>query len=254
MNSTIESLLRHRSIRHYQDKEVSDSLLKIIIDAGRRAPNWNNFQLASVIAIKDPERRNLMSRLCGNQPYVAQAPVFLIFCADYYRVWLALEKNNEHMAKIMDDIDAVMVGVHEAAIFAATVVAAAESLGLGTVCIGDVRLYPGEMIRELQLPKYVFPVVGLCLGHAASDPGLRPRLPVDAIFFNESYNLNQIQYIEDFNRIYRDYYQQREDEHEATDWSMEIRNFYKEPFHYPDTGKMLREQGFLNDGKYPINH
>ena len=89
MNAVMKSLLSHRSIRSYQDKPVSEEDLTQIIQAVQAAPNWVNVQLVSVIAIKDAERRNHLSVLCGNQKHIAEAPVFLVFCADYYRTWLA---------------------------------------------------------------------------------------------------------------------------------------------------------------------
>lgn len=41
---------------------------------------------AILSAIKDAERRKMFSGLCGDQPHIAEAPVFLVFCADYHRV------------------------------------------------------------------------------------------------------------------------------------------------------------------------
>ena len=73
MNAVMKSLLSHRSIRSYQDRPV------------QAAPTWVNVQLVSVIAIKDAERRSHLSVLCGNQKHIAEAPVFLVFGADYYR-------------------------------------------------------------------------------------------------------------------------------------------------------------------------
>lgn len=245
MNKVLESLTKHRSIRQYKDKPVSEKELAEIIKAAQAAPNWNNFQLVSIIAVKDRERRKLMAELCGGQAHVAQAPVFLIFCADYYRVWQALDRNDNQMKEILDDVDTVIVGTHEAAIACATAVAAAESLGLGTVCIGDVRLHPEEMIRELGLPKYVFPVVGVCVGHAANDPGIRPRLPKEAVFFDDKYKIVETDSIKQFDETYVDYHKARQENGKNTSWTEEIAEFYKEPFHYPHTEAMLKKQGFL---------
>ena len=46
-------------------------------------------------------------------------------------------------------MDTVLVGAHETGIAVGTAVAAAESLGLGTVVIGDIRQNPLEVIAEL---------------------------------------------------------------------------------------------------------
>ena len=65
---------------------------------------------------------------------------------------------------------------------------AAESLGLGTVDIGAIRIKSLEFTKELNLPKYAIPMIGLCVGYPDDDPGLKPRMPMKAIFFEEKYN------------------------------------------------------------------
>ena len=49
---------------------------------------------------------------------------------------------------------------------------AAESFGLGTVCVGAMRNHPEEVARELGLPPHVFAVFGLAVGWP--DPAERP--------------------------------------------------------------------------------
>lgn len=82
MNSTIHTLLSHRSIRRYEEKPVEEEILEQIVEAVQAAPNWGNLQHVSIIMIKDKEKREQFSRMCGDQKQIAQAPVFLVFCAD----------------------------------------------------------------------------------------------------------------------------------------------------------------------------
>ena len=112
--------------------------------------------------------------------------MFLIFCADYNRVDIACKEKGQTLDEVMQDIDTVIVGAHETGIALEAATVAAESLGLGTVPIGDVRKNAKEVIRKLQLPKYVFPMLGLCIGYPANDPGLKPRLPKEAVYFEEN--------------------------------------------------------------------
>ena len=109
MNAVMKSLLSHRSIRSYQDKPVSEEDLTQIIQAVQAAPNWVNVQLVSVIAIKDAERRSHLSVLCGNQKHIAEAPVFLVFGADYYRTWLACRTKGQSLDTVLEDMDTVLV-------------------------------------------------------------------------------------------------------------------------------------------------
>ena len=75
----------------------------------------------------------------------------------------------------------VIVGAYEAGIAREAATVAAELLGLGTVPIGDVRKNAKEVIRELQLPEFVFRMLGLCIGHPANDPGLKPSMQKEAV-------------------------------------------------------------------------
>lgn len=177
MNPVIQTLLNHRSIRRFTDERISADELITIIAAAQHAPNWVNLQLVSIIAVENPEHRKKMSDLCGGQAHVAQAPLFLIFCADYNRVATACEEMGQNLDAVLEDVDTVIVGAHETGIALEAAVVAAESLGLGAVPIGDVRLHADNMIEDLHLPKYVFPMLGLCIGHPAEDPGLKPRSP-----------------------------------------------------------------------------
>lgn len=138
MNNVLNSLLSHRSIRAYQDKPVGETQLEQIIAAVQAAPNWVNMQHVSVIAIKDARRRSMFAGLCGNQKQIAQAPVFLVFCADYYRTWLACRRHGQTLEDVIEDPDHLLISAHEVGIAVGTAVAA-ESLGLGTVVIGDIR-------------------------------------------------------------------------------------------------------------------
>ena len=187
MNKVIDSMLAHRSIRSYTDRTVSDEDLNSIIRAVQAAPNWVNLQLVSIIAVKNTDHRRRLAELCGNQVHIAEAPVFLVFCTDYHRVALACHKKEQTLDEVMQDIDTLLVGAHEVGIALEAAVVAAESLGLGTVPIGDVRKNALEIVHELQLPEYVFPMLGLCIGYPAEEPGLKPRFPQQAVFFEETY-------------------------------------------------------------------
>lgn len=250
MNEVIRTLLSHRSIRSYLDRPISEELLEQIIKAVQSAPNWVNIQHVSIIAIKNKERKKKFASLCGNQRHIEEAPVFLIFCADYYRTHLACKGKNQPIDKVLKDIDNLIVGSHEVGIALGTAVVAAESLGLGTVVIGDIRLNSLEVIKELNLPKYVIPILGLCIGYSAQNPGLKPRLPKDAVYFEEIYNHNLYELIKEYDEKYAKYLKERPDNNRISNWTELVADFYCYPYnHYPQTSKMLSQQGFVHDKK-----
>lgn len=245
MNEVIKSLLSHRSIRVYQDKAVEEDVLDQIIKAVQAAPNWVNLQHVSIIAIKDKERREMFSELCGNQKQIAQAPVFLIFCADFYRTWLACQYNGQAFEETVSQIDNLIVGANEVGIALGTAVAAAESFGLGTVPIGDIRLHALKAVEELNLPKYVLPLLGLCVGYPAEEPGLKPRLPKEAVYFEERYQQDLGVLLAEYDEIYARYLKERPRNSRVGNFTQHTADFYRPPYnHYPEVPALLRQQGF----------
>lgn len=249
MNQTIDTMLAHRSIRSYTGEPVSSKDIDQIIKAVQAAPNWVNLQHVSVIAVKDPDKRKRLSELCANQPHIAEAPVFLVFCADFYRTEIACQKNNTSIEKSLPNIDNIIVASHEVGIATATASTAAESLGLGTVIIGSIRLNPVEVIELLDLPHYVMPILGMCVGHHDKDPGQKPRLPQQAMFFDETYNRDLEGLLDEYDKTYAEYLEKRPWNNRVGNWTQLVADFYNRSYdHYPRIQEMLRRQGFGKHG------
>lgn len=246
MGTAIDILLSHRSIRAYTEQPVEDEVLEQVVKAVQAAPNWVNLQHVSVIAIREPKRRKKFAQLCGAQAHIAEAPVFLVFCADFYRTWLACQAKGQVFDEVVKQIDTLIIGANEVGIVLGTAVVAAESLGLGTVPIGDIRLHALEVIEELELPKYVLPLLGLCIGYPAENPGLKPRLPKKAVYFEERYQQNLEPLLARYDEIYASYLKNRSRNHRIGSFTQLAADFYHPPYnHYPEVPEMLRRQGFL---------
>ena len=246
MNEVLQTLLSHRSIRAYQNKPVEADRLEQIVKAVQAAPNWVNLQHTSMIVVRDQERREKFAELCGNQRHIAQAPVFLVFCADFYRTWLACKGRDQEFDSVVSQIDNLIVGANEVGIALGTAVAAAESFGLGTVPIGDIRLHALAVIRELELPRYVVPMLGLCVGYPAEDPGQKPRLPKEAVCFEEKYHSDLSGLLKQYDGQYAAYLRERPRNSRIGDWTEMAADFYRAPYcHYPEVPEMLAQQGFL---------
>ena len=186
-----------------------------------------------------------MAELAGNQKYIVEAPVFLVFCADFHRIKVACEMEGIEF-KSEANPDLLIVGSVDVGISLASAITAAESLGLGTVPIGGIRRSPLEFIELLELPEYVIPVTGLCIGYASEIPDQVPRLPMEAIFHEERYNENIHEDIKGFNHLHLEVTKGRNSG--GSTWTQRMANFYKDPFYvnngYKDVGKMLEQQGF----------
>lgn len=241
MNEIIQHLKKHRSYRKYQDKEVSLESLHSIMEAAQSAPSWINGQHVTAILVRDKDRKRHLAELCGNQKHVENAPVFLIFCADFYRAKLASEMEGKEFNAI-DDVDTLLIGATDVGLAIQNAITAAESLGLGTVPIGGIRRNSLEVIDFLQLPSYVIPIAGLCLGYPDGDPGLKPRLPLQGVLHEEKYDRNQQEMLEKYNQTYSEYLKNRGET--PVGWTNRIANFYDKSY-YPSNAKMIKQQGFL---------
>jgi len=241
MNETIQQLKNHRSYRKYQDKEVTFETLQLIMEAAQAAPSWTNGQHVTAILIRDEARKKRLAELCGNQKHVDNSPAFLVFCADFYRAKLASEMEGKDF-KAIDDIDTLLIGATDVGLAMQNAITAAESLGLGTVPIGGIRRNSLQVIEFLQLPTYVIPIAGLCVGYPDEDPGLKPRLPLKSILQEEKYDKNQQPFIEDYNDTYKEYLKNRGET--PVGWTDRIANFYNKSY-YPSNAKMIKQQGFL---------
>jgi FMN reductase [NAD(P)H] len=251
MNPVLECLFNHKSIRKYKDQPIEDEKLNYIINAAQRAPTWCNGEQVSIIAIKDKERKKIFENLCWGQKHISECSVFLIFCADFYRVSLAFEKEgkNEEFKKYIAQFDPILIGSHDVGIAIQNAVVAAESLGLGTVDIGAIRTKIKEVTKELNLPKYVIPMIGLCVGYPDDNPGLKPRIPMKGVFFEEKYNTEKVKAgVDEYDEIFKKYLAERDSNSRDSNWSKSISNTYIKITGLNDEEcELITKQGF-----YPI--
>ena len=191
---TIDLINRHGTVRNYKEDPVSPDMIKKIIAAGQRASTSSNLQTYSVIATSDLEKKKTIQEICNGQKHITQAPVFLLWCADFSR----LKRVCEYRGYEIDAsyIENFMVGTVDAAIASQNSALAAESMGLGISYIGALRNDPKKIRKLFDLPELVYPVVGMTVGWPEIQPDIRPRLPQDAILHWESYQQDDMDLLE----------------------------------------------------------
>ena len=59
-----------------------------------------------------------------------------------------------------------------------------------------------EIIKELNLSKYVFPLIDLCVGYPDDDPGIKPRLPVFFALIKNMMLKKQSSGFDEYDQIY----------------------------------------------------
>jgi FMN reductase (NADPH) len=177
---------RHGSVRQYKPDPLPAELVETIVAAAQRSSTSSNLQMYSVVAVTDAAKRARLAELCGNQEHVAQAPVFLAWCADLARLDRACELRG--YTQVTDYVENFLVAVVDAGIAAQTAALAAESLGLGICYVGSIRNNTQAVIDLLALPRLVFPVTGMTVGWPATEPLVRPRLPLQGVLHRECYD------------------------------------------------------------------
>lgn len=176
-NPTLDTLLSHRSYRDYVDHPVDDADLEQIVACAHRAPTSQNAQHISLVVVRDRQRKAAIAELAGGQAWIAKAPVFLCVLIDFAKTEAALAHAGAEQV-VHESLEGFAVGCVDAGIALASAMTAARALGLGSVAIGGIRRNPEKMIEILGLPKLTYPIVGCSIGHFASEPPQKPRLPL----------------------------------------------------------------------------
>lgn len=186
---TIALIHRHASVRHYKPDPLPEGLIETIISAAQRASTSSNLQTWSVIAVREASKRQRLAELCDNQRFIAEAPLFLVWCADLARLERVCELRG--YTQVTRYVENFLVPTIDAALAAQNAALAAESLGLGICYVGALRNHPKEVIQLLRLPRLTFPLMGMTVGWPARPPRRKPRLPLQAVLHWETYNPEQ---------------------------------------------------------------
>ncbi|NOZ78485.1 MAG: NADPH-dependent oxidoreductase [Acidobacteria bacterium] len=242
MHTTLDILKSHRSVRAYRDRPVPEDTLDAILEAAWRAPSSFNAQEISVVVVRDPERRTRISQIAGNQPWIAQAPVFIAVVIDYHKTGLGVVKAGREQ-QIQGSVDGLLMGAIDAGIVLEALMVAAHAEGLGIVPIGGIRRDPQAMIDLLGLPRLTFPVVGLCMGYPAQEPIQKPRMEISAFRHDEVYDASALPSAIDAYDIEIVEHWRRTDRSNGLAWSEAIANYLGVPDTRP-VAEVLRQQGF----------
>jgi nitroreductase len=182
----LRQMLVRRTHRRYLDQPVSDAIVRLLLASAFAASSKSDFQQASVIWVKDPDRRERLGVLFPDMPWIGTAPVFLVFLGDARR----LDRIGELRGHDLNN--ATLEGFFNAAIDGAlalqTCILVAETIGLGTCPISVLRNRIADVEKILELPDKVFPVAGLCLGYPDQPGFVSMRLPLDATVHIDRYD------------------------------------------------------------------
>jgi len=197
MNDTIRLIANRRSVRAYEDRPIDRQTVDRIIQSAMRAPTAGGMMLYSIVEIADQAIKDQLAESCDHQPFIAKAPLVLLFLADYQRwfdffVASGVHEHCQERGKTMrmPGEGDLLLACCDALIAAQTAAIVAESLGIGSCYIGDIMEHY-EFHRDLLgLPQYTFPVTMVCFGYptpAAATRQLTSRFPQQMIHHVDRY-------------------------------------------------------------------
>lgn len=163
MNETIRQLHDRKSVRVFTDQPITAEEKEAILTAAMEAPTAGNQQLYTILDITDQSLKEQLVKTCDNQPFIASAPMVLVFCADVQRWYDMFVEADASPRK--PQVGDLMLAVSDTNIAAQNAVVAAQSLGIGSCYIGDVMENCEEQRKLLNLPDYVFPAAMLVFGY-----------------------------------------------------------------------------------------
>ena len=189
MNETIRVLMERKSVRQFEKKDIPADIKETILAAAMRAPTAGNSMLYSILDITDQKLKDLLAESCDHQPFIATAPLVLVFVADYRR-WVrkfaqaGCEAPKPRMSDLILAANDTVIAAHAACV-------AAESLGIGSCYIGDIIEQWETHQKAFNLPQYMAPVSMLVFGYPTQiqkDRKQTTRFPKEMIIFENTYH------------------------------------------------------------------
>ena len=188
MNEVINQINNRKSVRVYEERIIEARIKKDIINSAIEAPTAGGMMLYSIIDVTDQAVKDKLAVLCDNQPFIAKAPLVLIFLADYQRWYdtFVFEECNPRKPESGD----LLIAYTDAVIAAQNTVVAAESFGIGSCYIGDIMENCEEVRALLNLPEYVMPAAMLVYGYPTEGQKTRrkpARFEEEYVVFENTY-------------------------------------------------------------------
>jgi nitroreductase len=199
MLKTMEAIERRRSIRKFKPDPVSEDTLNSLLDAARLAPSGCNAQPWRFKVVKDGETKRHLARAAYDQPFIAEAPVVLVCCADireYLEGTVSGIEDLDRTGAVEKRIAGIILQKAEmmkaapveqiAPRIACNVVIAVEHVVLRALDFGLgscwIRLIDEQAIKSIfGWDEFIHVVCLLPLGYPAEEPEPRKRLTLEEI-------------------------------------------------------------------------
>jgi nitroreductase/FMN reductase [NAD(P)H] len=239
----------HRVHRRFLARAVEPGLLRLLCACALSAPSKSDLQQGDILAVKDKAKQRAIAALIPDMPWIADAPVFLVFLANASRLPQIARLRDKPFPN--DHLDLFFNAVVDSALLLATFMRAAAAVGLGCCPISAIRDRADVVSELFALPERVIPVAGLCVGWPAEAGAITPRLGLAVTLHEDRYRPGELaREIDAYDRRrekQRPYARQRAPDRwgEAPfyGWSEDKARQYADPLR-ADFGAYVRGKGF----------
>jgi len=167
MNQKLAFIFSRRSVRKFEDREVSAEMLHDLLEAGMAAPSAVAKDPWHFIVLRERAELNHLADLLPHGQMLRQAGAAFVVCGDIQQAHDQME------SYLLQDLSAATENI----------LLAANALGLGTCWLG-VHPRPERMdgIKKLfQLPENIIPMCGIAIGWPKEPSPARTRFKADRV-------------------------------------------------------------------------
>lgn len=221
----INDILNRTSERSYKNKKIKKTDTKNIINIINNSPTSINGHHFSAIIIDDKNIKEKLSNIGKLQKHVNDCSLFIVFNIDLSSVKNAFKNSNEKLNnKIKREL--ILSGAIDATISCTMVQDYCIYKKLGTCFIGAIRHDIKKVQKILNLPKDVYPIIGLTVGYSEENKNtIKPKL--NKVFMNDNYSSNEFDDRQNnYEKIMDEFYRKKYPEMKSRAFYEQIRRFY----------------------------
>lgn len=169
-----EPIKNRRSIRTFNEKEVSDELIFMFVKAACYAPSAGNRQPWEFIVVKAPETKKLLAKAAYGQSFIEEASVVFVVCVVPERSASRYGGRGRTLYCIQDSAAAIQ-----------NLILTATANGLGSCWVGAFDEV--KAAEAVNLPEGARPIALVPVGYSNEKPLPRPRRPVKRVLHREKW-------------------------------------------------------------------
>lgn len=165
-----ECIKTRRTVRKFKDIDVPWDDVSKLLEAGKSAPSSGNIQNWKFVVVKDKAARVEIAEYCGNQLWIAKAPVLIVIVADVEKARRFYGVRGERL-----------YSAQNCAAAAENILLMAHAIGLGGAWIGYME--EDKIAQAITLPDSIRPQLILAIGVPVEQPPSPPKYTLENVMY-----------------------------------------------------------------------